>query len=157
MARANATASSLRPRRQALVNILNSISAMFSQLAWLGGVMKLQSLDDALGLRRREDLVQGRYAVRVQVLQDDPDHGGVWIGTPTSHCIWWAKSCMVRRSVMATRIASNHMLLNFGYTKSPGRSSHEIGVNWPPSSGRLAAMHWRTRFGYPSFRRPPTY
>ena len=55
------------------------------------------------------------------------------------------------------RIASNHMLLNFGYRRSSGRSSHEIGDNWPPSSGRLAAMHRRIRFGYPSFRRPPTY
>ena len=60
-------------------------------------------------------------------------------------------------SQLRTRIASNHMLLNFGYRRSSGRSSHEIGDNWPPSSGRLAAMHRRIRFGYPSFRRPPTY
>ena len=30
------------------------------------------------------------------------------------------------------------MLPNFGITKSPGGSSHEIGDNWPPPLGRLA-------------------
>ena len=39
------------------------------------------------------------------------------------------------------RIASNQMLLNFGRTRSPGRSSHEIGDIWTPSSERLTATH----------------
>ena len=53
------------------------------------------------------------------------------------------------------RIASNQMLLNFGLTKSPGGSSHEIGDNWPAPSERSAATYRRTRFGHISFWRPP--
>ena len=44
------------------------------------------------------------------------------------------------------RIASNQMLLNFDCTRSPGRSSHEIGDSWTPSSERLAATHRWTWF-----------
>ena len=42
--------------------------------------MKLQAFHDASGLSRREGFVQGRHAVGVQIVQDDPDHGGVGIG-----------------------------------------------------------------------------
>ena len=41
------------------------------------------------------------------------------------------------------------MLLNFGRTRFPGGSSHEIRDSWTPSSERLAATHRRTRFRHP--------
>ena len=59
-----------------------------------------------------------------------------------------------RRQFVLPCIASNQMLLNFGRTRSPGGSSREMGDNSPAPLGRSAATHRRTRFGYPSFRRP---
>ena len=71
--------------------------------AVLGGVVKLQPLGDAPGLRRWEGLVQGRCPMSVQIVQDQPHHLGFRVGfIHHSQRIWWAKSCMVRRWVTAT-------------------------------------------------------
>ena len=48
--------------------------------AVLGGVVKLQPLGDAPGLRRWEGLVQGRCPVSVQIVQDRPHHLGFRVG-----------------------------------------------------------------------------
>ena len=47
-------------------------------------------------------------------------------------------------SILLGRIASNQMLLNFGRTRSPGRSGHEIRSSWSASSAKPAATHRRT-------------
>ncbi len=52
-----------------------------------------------------------------------------------------------RRPLLLPRITSNQMLLNFGRTRSPGRSSREIGDSWTPSSEGPAATHRWTWFG----------
>ena len=57
------------------------------------------------------------------------------------HC--WTPE-QVRQIPAAMRIASNQMLLNFGRTRSPGRSGHEIRSRWSASSAKPAATHWRT-------------
>ena len=62
----------------------------------------------------------------------------------------WVFACSVvpdRRPLLLPRITSNQMLLNFGRTRSPGRSSREIGDSWTLSSEGPAAMHRWTWFG----------
>ena len=69
-----------RPRRQSRVNTLNSISAVFSQLAGFGGVVKLQAFHDTSGLGGGKGLVKGSHAVDVQVVRDDTDDWRVRVG-----------------------------------------------------------------------------
>jgi hypothetical protein len=42
------------------------------------GVMKLQLPHDPPSLLRFEDFIQGRRRMGVQVIQDHPDHFGLW-------------------------------------------------------------------------------